>query len=533
MSDHNEADVKEELFGAVLAGLPNDIQPIESAGPCLIRQSVCREPANSFALRGCGNVDAPDAAAKLFLLRIRIEVAADKSDDLIAVENDPRPGRCGVDVRVGDRVGGRGDELFLAGTQGEPIRRNDRFGGKFFESQLSHLHRVTVLATGPNSVRLIHSRLGNLREDGRVNITGAVLEDIGRDRPFAKSHPITVGALELDPPESGELLVRIEAAGICHSDLSVVDGNRPRQVPMLLGHEAAGRVEALGAGVTGIAVGDRVVMTFLPRCGRCASCATDGRLPCELGTAANNAGTLVGGGRRLSRDGHPVSHHLGVSGFATHAVVSRDSVVRVDDDVPADVAALLGCAVLTGGGAVLNTGRPALGEPVLVVGLGGVGMAAMLTAIAEGHPVVGVDTLPAKLEEALALGASEVFTPAELEESGVTASVVIEAVGNARAFETAVAATSAGGTTVTVGLPSPNAMASISPLALVAGARSIVGSYLGAAVPERDIPRYVELWRAGRLPVEKLISSRIALDDINGAMDELADGRAIRQLIEF
>jgi alcohol dehydrogenase len=371
-----------------------------------------------------------------------------------------------------------------------------------------------------------------------VNITGAVLEEIGRGRPFAGSRPITISELELDDPGQGEVLVRIEAAGVCHSDLSVVDGNRVRPVPMLLGHEAAGIIECLGAGAAGsgrskLAVGDRVVMTFLPRCGHCAGCATDGRLPCEVGSAANNAGTLVGGARRLARDGVPVNHHLGVSAFATHAVVNRTSVVRVDPDVPPDVAAVLGCAVLTGGGAVLNAGHPSLGETVMVVGLGGVGMAALLTAIAAGHPVVGVDAVPEKLERALALGASEVFTPAELLESGVTASVVIEAAGNPRAFETAVAGTSAGGTTVTVGLPSPTAMASISPLGLVAQARTIVGSYLGSAVPQRDIPRYVELWRAGRLPVEELISSRISLDGINTAMDELAEGRAIRQLIEF
>ncbi len=366
-----------------------------------------------------------------------------------------------------------------------------------------------------------------------MNITGAVLEDIGRPRPFAASRPLSISELDLGEPGSGELLVEIEAAGVCHSDLSVVDGNRMRPVPMLLGHEAAGRVIALGGGIDDLAVGDRVVMTFLPRCGECAGCATDGRLPCEAGTVANNAGTLLGGGSRLSRDGRPISHHLGVSAFATHAVVNRHSVVRIDQDVPPDVAAVLGCAVLTGGGAVFNAGRPALGEPVLVVGLGGVGMAALLCAIAEGHPVVAVDTVSAKLEEALALGASEVFTPGELAESGVTASVVVEAAGNVRAFETAVAATAPGGRTVTVGLPAPNAMASISPLALVAQARSIVGSYLGSAVPARDIPRYVDLWRAGRLPVEKLISSRIALADINSAMDELAEGRAIRQLIEF
>jgi alcohol dehydrogenase len=371
-----------------------------------------------------------------------------------------------------------------------------------------------------------------------VNITGAVLEEIGAARPFAESRPITLSELELDEPGPGEILVQIEAAGVCHSDLSVVDGNRVRPVPMLLGHEAAGKIRKLGAGAGGsgrgkLSLGDRVVITFLPRCGACASCATRGRLPCEIGTAANNAGTLVGGERRLSRNGVPVNHHLGVSAFATHAVVNRTSVVRVDDDVPADVAAVLGCAVLTGGGAVLNAGRPALGETVMVVGLGGVGMAALLTAIAAGHPVVGVDTLPEKLERALALGASEAFTPAELAESGVTASVVVEAAGNPHAFETAILGTSAGGMTVTVGLPSPTAMASVSPLSLVAQARTIVGSYLGSAVPQRDIPRYVELWRAGRLPVEELISSRISLDGINQAMDDLAYGHAIRQLIEF
>ncbi|AWB88354.1 alcohol dehydrogenase catalytic domain-containing protein [Salinibacterium hongtaonis] len=366
-----------------------------------------------------------------------------------------------------------------------------------------------------------------------MRIVGAVLEEIGRERPFAESKPITVGELELDPPGPGEILVRIEAAGLCHSDLSVVDGNRVRPVPMLLGHEAAGIVEQLGDGVDDVAIGQRVVMTFLPRCGKCAGCATDGRLPCEVGTRANNAGELVGGRRRLHRDGEEIFHHLGVSGFASHAVVNRHSVVVVDDDVPADVAAVLGCAVLTGGGAVINAGRPAPGDTIIVVGLGGVGMAAVLAAVSLGHEVIGVDGVPDKLERALELGASAVFTPSELAESGVRAPVVIEAAGNARAFETAIAATSPGGTTVTVGLPAPSAMAAVSPLTLVAEARTIVGSYLGSAVPSRDIPRYAQLWREGRLPVEKLISSRIALSDINAGMDALADGTAIRQVIVF
>lgn len=367
-----------------------------------------------------------------------------------------------------------------------------------------------------------------------MRIQGAVLEEIGRERPYASTRPITVSELELDAPADGEILVRIEAAGLCHSDLSVVDGNRRRPTPMLLGHEAAGIVEELGPGVPDLTVGDRVVMTFLPRCGTCDNCGTDGAVPCSVGSAANNDGVLLGGGRRLHRGGSEIHHHLGVSGFATHAVVDHRSVVRVGSDVPPEVAAVLGCAVLTGGGAVVNAGAPREGDAVMVVGLGGVGMAAVLTAVSLGRgEVIGVDAVPAKLELARELGAHRVLTPQEVVDQAVTAPVVIEAVGSVRAFEAAVAATAPGGRTVTVGLPAPDARASISPLALVAGARTIIGSYLGSAVPARDIPRYEQLWRDGVLPVEKLVSSRITLDDVNAGMDALAEGSAIRQVIMF
>ncbi|PFG43004.1 alcohol dehydrogenase [Isoptericola jiangsuensis] len=365
-----------------------------------------------------------------------------------------------------------------------------------------------------------------------MQITGAVLERCGAPAPWSRASPITVGPLELDPPGPGEVAVRIEAAGLCHSDLSVVDGNRVRPTPMLLGHEAAGIVEDVGPG-TAVPVGARVVMTFLPRCGACAACATDGRLPCSVGSAANAAGELVGGVRRLHRAGQDVHHHLGVSAFATHAVVSATSVVAVPDDVPADVAALLGCAVLTGGGAVLNAGRPAPGDPVTVVGLGGVGMAALLVARALGHEVTGVDTVPGKLALARELGAARALTPDEAVAAGVRAPVVVEAAGSARAFETAYALTAPGGTTVTVGLPGPADRATLAPLTLTAEARTVVGSYLGSAVPGRDIPRYVELWRAGRLPLERLVSARIGLDELPRALDALAAGEELRQLITF
>ncbi|WP_067186883.1 alcohol dehydrogenase catalytic domain-containing protein [Microtetraspora niveoalba] len=367
-----------------------------------------------------------------------------------------------------------------------------------------------------------------------MRIRGAVLEEIGRARPYAASRPLSICELELDPPGPGELLVRIEAAGVCHSDLSVVDGNRVRPVPMLLGHEAAGVVERVGPGVDDIEPGRRVVMTFLPRCGACDGCATDGVTPCVRGSAANNTGTLLGGAVRLRRDGAPVLHHLGVSAFATHAVVDRHSVVPVDDDVPPEVAAVLGCAVLTGGGAVVNAGRPSPGQTVMVVGLGGVGMAALITALAmDGVEVVGVDANPGKLAIARGLGAHAAYGPAEVIESGIRASIVVEAAGNARAFETAVTATAPGGRTVTVGLPAPDARSSISPLGLVAEGRTIVGSYLGSAMPARDIPVFARMWREGRLPVEALVSARIGLSEVNEAMDQLADGTAVRQVIVF
>ncbi len=370
------------------------------------------------------------------------------------------------------------------------------------------------------------------------HIRGAVLDRIGLARPYAESRPISVVELDLDQPGSGEVLVRVEAAGICHSDLSVVDGNRVRPVPMLLGHEAAGTVEQVGPQTEGavhdLVIGQRVVLVFLPRCGHCAACATEGLTPCEPGSAANAAGTLLGGDIRLSRAGHPVYHHLGVSGFATHTVVNRASVVPVPHDVPPEVAALLGCAVLTGGGAVLNVGNPRPGQTVAVVGLGGVGMAAVLTALTcDDVRVVAVDQLPDKLAAARGLGAHETYTPQQAVDDAVKATVVIEAVGHPAALETAIALTAPGGRTITVGLPPPDARITLSPLGFVAEGRSLIGSYLGSAVPSRDIPRFVALWQSGRLPVESLVSSTIRLDEINEAMDNLADGRAVRQLIRF
>lgn len=371
-------------------------------------------------------------------------------------------------------------------------------------------------------------------ENGSRIIEGAILQISGASRPYAQSRPLRVAQLELSPPGPGEILVRIEAAGICHSDLSVVNGDRPRPLPMLLGHEAAGIVEQVGDGVDDVPLGTRVVMTFLPRCGDCRGCRSDGRIPCENGSRTNGEGTLLAGTRHLSENGETVQHHLGVSAFATHAVVARNSVVPVSDDVPAEVAALLGCAVLTGGGALLNAARPGPDDAIAIIGLGGVGMAALAVAVAIGaQRIIGIDANGGKLDRARELGATEVYLPDEALAAGIRPDVVVEAAGNARAFELAVKIVAPGGTAVTVGLPAPDAMSTISPLAMTAEAKTVMGSYLGSAVPSRDIPIYEGMWRDGRLDVAGLVSSYVQLSDINEAMDTLAAGDALRQVILF
>jgi alcohol dehydrogenase len=374
-----------------------------------------------------------------------------------------------------------------------------------------------------------------------VRTRAAVLLADDRPRPFAESRPLEVLDLDLAPPGPGELLIRVDAAGVCHSDLSVVDGNRPRPTPMVLGHEAAGEVLEVGAGVTDVAVGDHVVLVFVPRCGTCAACAAGTPALCPRAAAANTAGELLRGGRRLGDlDGRPINHHLGVSAFAEHAVVDRGSVVVVPDDIPAATAALFGCALLTGVGAVLSTASVRPGESVAVLGLGGVGLAAVMgAAVAGANPIVAVDPVASKRELALELGATHVVDPATDGGSapGIRAFVAggvahaFEAVGSAAVLADAWAATARGGTTVAIGLPHPSQELRISAAQLVGDARTLVGSYLGGAVPERDLPRMIELWRAGRLPVERLHSTSLPLDDVNLAMDELADGRTVRQVL--
>jgi Zn-dependent alcohol dehydrogenase len=367
----------------------------------------------------------------------------------------------------------------------------------------------------------------------------AILTAMGLPRPYAQSKPLQIRELELAPPGPGEMLVRVLAAGLCHSDLSVIEGVRPRPMPMVLGHEAAGIVEALGPHTTGFQTGDQVVFSFVPMCGSCLPCAEGRPALCEPGAAANTAGTLLGGGRRwCDAPDTPVNHHLGVSGFTGHTVVSTRSAVKIESSIAPEIAALFGCAVMTGAGAVMNTARVPPGASVVVFGLGGVGLAAVLGAAASGAtPIVVVDTLREKLDLALSLGATHAVLAGEGAVTEIRACThgggeyVFESVGHEAVLAQAYAATRRGGTTIATGLPHPSKLFAVPAVSLVAEERTVRGSYMGSAVPLRDLPRFVALYQAGKLPVDRLLTHRLALDDINEGFDRLAEGRAVRQVI--
>jgi alcohol dehydrogenase len=374
-----------------------------------------------------------------------------------------------------------------------------------------------------------------------MKIRAAILSKMGVEPPYHKSRPLAIEEVDLDDPRHGEVLVKIGAAGLCHSDLSVIDGNRPRPMPMVLGHEAAGIVEKIGPGVDDLEVGDHVVMVFVPSCGHCLPCAEGRPALCEPGAVANGAGTLLSGERRLHRNGRNVHHHLGCSAFAEYATVSRRSLVKIDMELPLDEAALFGCAVLTGVGAVINTAKVSAGSSVAVIGLGGVGLSSLLGAVAAGaRRVVAVDLSDDKLGLARQLGATDTFNPSSpnaVDEikaaTGGGVEFAFEMAGSVRAMDLAYRITRRGGTTVTAGLPPPNHTFALPQVSLVAEERTVKGSYIGTCVPTRDLPRYIGLYRHGKLPVDRLMSGRLKLDEINLGFDQLHEGNAVRQVVVF
>lgn len=372
----------------------------------------------------------------------------------------------------------------------------------------------------------------------------AVLRRSPVKAPFAESRPLEIEEVLLDPPGPEEVLVRIRATGLCHSDLSVINGSRPRPVPMVLGHESAGEVVGVGAAISEFTPGDRVVMTFQPVCGQCLPCSEGRSTLCIPGAEANGAGALFSRAIRIrdcSNDDE-IYHHCGVSGFAEFAVVSRHSIVKVDaDDIPFEHLALFGCAVQTGVGAVFNTCRVQPGQSVAIIGLGGVGLAALLGAIAAGATeIVAIDFSDEKLVIARDLGATHTVNAGDPDAAAKVREATrggvdhaLELAGAVSAFELAYAVTRRGGQTVTAGLASPSATFQIPAVNIVAEERTVKGSYMGSCVPRRDIPRYIAMFRAGQLPVDKLLTCTLSLDEINDGFDRLDRGEAIRQVVRF
>ncbi len=375
-----------------------------------------------------------------------------------------------------------------------------------------------------------------------MNVRAAVLRHSGLPHPYTESHPLVIETINLGVPQRGEVLVRVLAAGLCHSDLSVINGTRLRPLPMVLGHEAAGEVLEMGEETEGLGVGDRVVFSFVPSCGYCEPCATGRPALCESGAASNAAGELLKAARRWTdHDGNVLHHHLGVSAFAEYVVVSARSVVKIDPELPPEIAALFGCAVLTGVGAVVNTAKVTPGQSVAIFGLGGVGLSALLGARCSGaYPIIAVDVNQERLALALTIGAHYAcnardtnLVEAVREHSHGGVHYAIESVGNEIVLAQAYAVTRRGGETIGVGLPAPDKRLSIPAVSLVAEERTIRGSYMGSAVPSRDLPRFIALYRAGLLPIERLLTHRLHLHELNEGFDRLARGEAIRQVVLF
>lgn len=374
-----------------------------------------------------------------------------------------------------------------------------------------------------------------------MKIRSAILRTSGVQQPYAESKPIHIEEIELDPPQAGEVLIKIKAASLCHSDLSVINGSRPRPLPMALGHEAAGIVEEVGAGVANFQRGDKVICVFVPSCGHCVPCAEGRPALCEPGAKANGDGTLISGGVRLHAGEEKIGHHVGVSAFSEYAVVSQNSLVKVEEDIPYEKLALFGCAVITGVGAVVNTAKVQLGSTVAVVGLGGIGLSALLGAIAAGaREVIAIDINENKLEQAVSLGATAVFNSKDSnvvsqvkEHTGGGVDYAFETAGVVPALEVAYAITKRGGTTTTTGLPHPEDKFAFPYVTLTAEEKTVKGSYVGSCVPIRDIPNYIQMMKSNRLPVDKLLSNIISLDDINEGFDLLATGDNSRVIIKM
>jgi alcohol dehydrogenase len=374
-----------------------------------------------------------------------------------------------------------------------------------------------------------------------MQMTAAVLYEQGLPRPYASSRPLKLETVDLEGPGEGEVLVKVAGAGLCHSDLSTIDNSRPRTLPAVLGHEGSGVVAEAGRGIGDLKSGDPVVFVFVASCGACRNCARGRPNVCQRWPEMRARGELLTGGRRLSRNGQFIAHYSGISCFAEYAVVARSSLVRIDKSVPLVDAAMFGCAVQTGVGAAVNTAGVRPGDVVAVIGLGGVGLSCMLGArMAGAQKIIAVDLSDAKLGLARQLGATDTYNAAQPDcaaqiraATGGGVDYAFEMAGTIKALALGTDILGRGGCVISAGLSPAKATYALDHSSLVGDEKSIRGSYMGSCVPERDVPIFIELYKQGRLPIDRLKSGTLRLEDINAGFDRLADVAAVRQIVTF
>ncbi len=369
----------------------------------------------------------------------------------------------------------------------------------------------------------------------------AVLNGVGND--------FEIQDVELSEPKAGEVKVRLAASGVCHSDLSVQNGTLPLPMPVVCGHEGAGIVEEVGPDVSTLEPGDHVVLSWVPQCGRCFTCRSGQPHLCEDTFMVSATGGQLDGTTRFTNEAGSVHQMQALGTFSEFTVCPEISCVKIPDDMPLDKAALIGCGVLTGVGAALNETEIRPGSTVAVVGCGGVGLNVIQGAKIEGATrIIAIDVVPSKLELAKQFGATDVINSSETDPvaavQGLTGigmmgvgrgvDCAFEVVGASATLRTAIDVTRRGGTAIQVGVPRMDDMMPMSPfMDLFVHVKTIKGSFYGASDVFENIPKYVEMYQAGQLMLDELVSATIALDDVNGAIDAMEKGEVARSVIVY
>ena len=355
--------------------------------------------------------------------------------------------------------------------------------------------------------------------------------------------PLSIEDLDLEAPKAGEVKVRMAASGVCHSDLSIVNGTMLAGYPIVPGHEGAGVVEEVGEGVEGLAVGDHVVISWVPQCGRCYFCERDQGFLCEVGAGAMIGGGQLDGTSRFSKDGESIRQMASTGTFSEAVVVPSIGAVKIPDDIPLDIAALIGCGVLTGVGAATNTADIRPGDTVAVIGCGGVGLNVIQGAVIAGATrVIAVDMLDGKLDMAEQFGATDRVNAGETDAvqkvmeltGGRGADVAFEVIGLKSTIDQTVAMTRRGGEAILVGVPKMEVMLEVPAFfSVVFWSKAIKGCWYGSSNVQEDVPKLIGWYREGKLKLDELISRRIGLDEVNDAFRAMEAGEVARSVIEY